>query len=937
MRPAFQHAPRGPRPEVSTHPVAAFLLSLAVLLTACAPGAEPAGELRGPPANALDDSMDPVVLKPEISPEFAIDAPVLSPAPGAAPAAAFNGTQYLVAWIDRRAPRPSLYGARLARDGAVLDPYGIVLLDDLATESLLEPWAMPAVATDGDDFLVVMARGGQLRGVRVDPGGVVLDPTGFAISTVDAGIGAPEVAFDGKNYLVAWPRAGDTDVAPQGIYTARVTPGGAVLDAGGSLAVEGPVCGALAVSFDGTNHLLTWRGAPDSTGPAIHGARVSPAGVVLDPSGFSISAPLASGCDKQDVAASFDGSNHVVLWSDSPEVDGQLVTSIRGARVTPEGSVLDPVPLVVPDPTSGSEYIDRIGAAFDGSSTTVAWSIDPGGSGYFGRMNLARIDPRGVVSVPPAAPPDNVAETALASNGAGVLVTWWATEHKPDELFSWVAGMRLDARGAAVDPDSITISTHANAEEVRAVASDGQIFFVLWSDARSPATDGRGIYGARVTADGTVLDPAGIQITRERADVMHVVHDGENFLVFWARKFEDSSNPLRGARVSPGGVVLDAAPIELPLCHHSWNYLTPRAASDGTHTLLVGNGCDRDAPTAVLLDQRGAAVSPATTLVPDPYPYSVLDASVAWSGTSYLVLLQTREDLRVRRVGAGGLPLDGAPALITPPGSVAYAGTLGAGGDNHLVIWRAQTGIFGMRLDPAGRSLDPEGFLITTATDDCSWSGCCGSLPTTGACPSIAFDGENFLVAWRSMEVPDRWSSLDLFGAAVSPSGVVGPPFVLSQEREMEGVAFLAANDEGRVLGAYTRFVAQKPYGARRANARLLREPADPADPTGTDGAGGADDGGAGGPTDEDLAVSGCTCRAPGQAATSSRSVLGPLLFITCGGVVARRRRKPRPYRWVRTRSPEWTSGSPAGPKDQLDGSPKTGDERGVGPGGSAC
>ncbi|MGK3990856.1 hypothetical protein WME99_47860 [Sorangium sp. So ce136] len=882
---------------MSTPPVAAFLLSLAVLFTACAPGAEPAGELRGPPANALDDPMDPVVLEPEISPELAIDAPVLSPAPGASPAAAFNGTQYLVAWLDRRAPRPSLYGARLARDGAVLDPYGIVLLDDLATESILEPSAMPAVATDGDDFLVVMTRGGQVRGVRVDPGGVVLDPTGFAISAVDAGIGAPEVAFDGKNYLVAWSRAGDTDVAPQGIYTARVTPGGAVLDAGGSLAVEGPVCGALAVSFDGANHLLTWRGAPDGAGPAIHGARVSPAGVVLDPSGFPISAPLASGCDEQNIATSFDGGNHVVLWSDSPEVDGQVMRSLHGARVTPEGSVLDAAPLVVSEFSAGHKIIDRIGAAFDGSGTTVAWST-PGaddGGGFFARVNVARIAPSGAVSVPPAARLDSGAQVAVASNGAGVLVTWTSGEPDPNELFNPVAGIRLDARGAAVDPQSITISTHANAEEVSAVASDGQLFFVLWSDSRSPATDGRGVYGARVTADGTVLDPAGIQITRERADVMHVVHDGANFLVLWARKFEDSLNPVRGARVSPGGVVLDAAPIELPLCHQGRNYLTPRAASDGTHTLLVGNGCDRDTLTAVLLDQRGAAVSPATALVPDPDPYSVLDASVAWSGTSYLVLLQTHEGLRVRRVGAGGLPLDGAPAPITPPGSQTHSGAVGSDGENHLVIWHAQTGIFGIRIDPDGRSLDPEGFLITTVEDGCYSSYCCWSTHVAGACPSVAFDGKNFLVAWRSMEVPDRPSSLDLFGAAVSPSGVVGSRFVISQEREMEGIAALAVNDEGRILGAYTRFVAQKPYSARRAHGRLLREPVDAAGTGGAGGDGGAGDGGAGGPTDGDLAVSGCACRAPGQAATSSRAVLGPLLFITCGGLVARRRRKPRP------------------------------------------
>src|SRR5690606_1053823 len=52
-----------------------------------------------------------------VSPEIEIDAPILSPAPGSRPAAAFDGTQYLVAWIDVRAHRPMIYGARVAPDG----------------------------------------------------------------------------------------------------------------------------------------------------------------------------------------------------------------------------------------------------------------------------------------------------------------------------------------------------------------------------------------------------------------------------------------------------------------------------------------------------------------------------------------------------------------------------------------------------------------------------------------------------------------------------------------------------------------------------------------------------------------------------------------------------------------------------------------------------
>ena len=92
----------------------------------------------------------------------------------------------------------------------------------------------------------------------------------------------------------------------------------------------------LAVGFDGTNHLVVWSDARGGTGQDLYGARVSKAGVVLGSAPIVISA--ASG-DEVAAAVAFDGTNYLVVWQDSRGSTGR---DIYGARVSPDGTVLDP-------------------------------------------------------------------------------------------------------------------------------------------------------------------------------------------------------------------------------------------------------------------------------------------------------------------------------------------------------------------------------------------------------------------------------------------------------------------------------------------------------------------------------------------------------------------------------------------------------------------
>jgi hypothetical protein len=69
-------------------------------------------------------------------------------------------------------------------------------------------------------------------------------------------------------------------------------------------------------------------------------------------------------------AVAFDGTNYLVVWSDSGSAGA---CSIYGARVTPEGKVLDPVGFVV-SPATLNPF--RPAVAFDGTNFLVVWETN---------------------------------------------------------------------------------------------------------------------------------------------------------------------------------------------------------------------------------------------------------------------------------------------------------------------------------------------------------------------------------------------------------------------------------------------------------------------------------------------------------------------------------------------------------------------------------
>src|SRR5262249_33001973 len=186
------------------------------------------------PGGVLRQADYPLTIDPIVSPQYPASDPVFGSITAAAadqhdPVIGFDGTNYLVLWRDQRTPgAEAIYGARVTQTGAVLDGTGIAI----STGAL--DGSFPAVAFDGTNYLVAWAtQSGVIRATSVSPAGTVLDPGGIAISPPGLYSLTPTISFDGTNYLVAWTDDYLDPLTSDEYFTilgARVSPAGTVLD-----------------------------------------------------------------------------------------------------------------------------------------------------------------------------------------------------------------------------------------------------------------------------------------------------------------------------------------------------------------------------------------------------------------------------------------------------------------------------------------------------------------------------------------------------------------------------------------------------------------------------------------------------------------------------------------------------------------------------------
>ena len=248
----------------------------------------------------------------------------LAPTPGDQlyPAVASNGSEFLVAWEDRRngsIDATDIYASRVAADGTTLDPDGI----PIATAAV---WSghrrSPPTARTSSWSGPIAHRKSRRRSCGAGHSGRRSPrPRGFVLTEPEQYGGyRPHAAFDGENYLVTYENC----YCIRGI---RVATDGTILDPGGFTISN--TFGNLrnGVSYGEGEYLVTWH-----RNAGVFGARVRPDGWVLDPNGIAISTNDPDGYSFP--VSTFDGTNFIVAWEDRRD-DGDT-SRVYAARVTPD-------------------------------------------------------------------------------------------------------------------------------------------------------------------------------------------------------------------------------------------------------------------------------------------------------------------------------------------------------------------------------------------------------------------------------------------------------------------------------------------------------------------------------------------------------------------------------------------------------------------------
>ena len=490
------------------------------------------------------------------------------------PCVAFGEMDYLVVWRDSRAGffRSDIYGARVKRNGSVIDPNGI----PISVLSYGED--EPSIVFDGINYLIAWECLSKIYGARVRSDGVVIDTNAFRITFAPGRKLYPSVAFDRTNYFVVWEdRRGGRD-----IYGSRVNRSGLVLDSAGiTISTANYNQYSPSAAFDGTNYLVVWEDGRNGDYSQIYGARVSETGCILDPNGIRIS---TAGSTAKSPAIAFDGTNYLVVWADKRNDTLQTLNyDIYGARVSPTGALLDTIGIAISTHESPQHSPS---VTFDGLNHLVVWenyrAEFPDAPDIYG----ARVDGAGSV-LDPNGIPISAAEfeqevPAVVTGRNGSFVVWqdWRSDTTGIAIF----GARVNQSGTVLDSLGILVSEAIEYDQYYpSVAFDGTNYLIVWQDWRNyPDLD---IYGTRVSQAGVVLDTAGIRIStaRDYQESPSIAFDGINYLVVWGDNRSGSSSDIYGATVSPSGALVDSFLIST----QEGNQESPALANGSGNQVLI--------------------------------------------------------------------------------------------------------------------------------------------------------------------------------------------------------------------------------------------------------------------------------------------------------------------------------------------------------------
>lgn len=282
---------------------------------------------------------------------------------------------FFVIWGGSAPSGPGIFGKRVSLDGEILDSNEIRLHSGLEVD-------FPSIAWNGENYLVVWEQGelGRIFGVLVRPDGIVGSPISIAPCFNDNE--KPKVAWNGEHFFVVWQ---DDRNDYGDIYGARITPNGEVIDcpengccdrsAGIPISTSPDKQNLPDVAWDGRNFLVVWddlRNRNTGYGHDVYGTLVRPDGTVSNPEGVPISSvQIREGSNQlsPSIGVSEDEGIFFVAWSQQDsDVNGIYGTRVLSAVIDTDGDGIPDHEDNCPDvrnPNQVNQDQDRRGDACD--------------------------------------------------------------------------------------------------------------------------------------------------------------------------------------------------------------------------------------------------------------------------------------------------------------------------------------------------------------------------------------------------------------------------------------------------------------------------------------------------------------------------------------------------------------------------------------------
>ena len=497
--------------------------------------------------------------------------------------------------------------------------------------------------------------------------------------------------------------------------------------------------------------------------------------------------------------------SRLAVWSDeraNPFTYNDYETShdIYGVRLADDGTSLDPVPIAI-HAGPGSATAPKV--AWNGSHWLVVFrAASLSGTGFYYSSTLAavRVAPDGTV-VDPVPIPLHGLQTgayAVASDGNG-----WMVAAVGNDVTRDIVAVRIDADGVVLDPPTVSVvPAGVYTGSALRLAHAGGTYMLTFS-----ASNGTGavLIDSLLVAGNPFLLLDGAYISALGAT-------DQGYYIAWNRQRPDATLTIMGARVSPGGVLLDVDGVDIAGASSPFGNVVGVAWDGSSWRIGWDHTADRilhvarvDASSGLVLNPGGSPLAPAQSGI------------MAGTGTGRVQLVWTEfADNEYDVIGATVATDDnGNDQLIGLKGGIStgeprqYRSKLAAGADGYLLGYREDiAGEVAVRVQP----LDALGVPVGPPVE-------LDRGPTLGGpgSPGVAWNGSHYLVSWPSggdivaRRIAQDGSPLDAAASTVMSNGF-GP------------VNIAALNGDFLVVARRFGFTVQNifPIGARVNGAGQL-------------------------------------------------------------------------------------------------------------------